>query len=271
MEIRPCEQCGGDIPWNKADYPARYAKKRFCSKTCVNLGRNPMYNISLPNHGSKLIVDLFCGAGGSSMGYYTAGFDVLGVDIKRQDSYPFGFIKADVFDIWDSLPHDNIVAYAASPPCQLYSVMTRGRWAMRDHLDLISKTRELLAGTGKPYIIENVPGAAGELQNPFTLCGTSFGLQTASGNQLRRHRVFETNWPVADPPPCNHNDMRAIGVYGGGQNPERTNGEPMRFEERQEAMGINWMSWLNLNQAVPPAYTEWIGEQLNELQTLSIG
>ena len=165
------------------------------------------------------LLDLYCGAGGAAMGYYRAGFEVVGVDIKPQPHYPFDFHQADALEF--SLY--GFDAYHASPPCQKHSVMTKGRWQDRldSHPDLIKPTRERLILTGKPYTIENVEGSRRELITPVKLCGTMLGLETLEGNQLRRHRYFECNefWLLV--PPCNHNKASTIGVYGGGQHPLR--------------------------------------------------
>lgn len=182
-----------------------------------------------------VIVDLYCCAGGASMGYYRAGFKVYGVDITVQRHYPFSFFNSDViqflggllsgkvftFDDGDSLSLKNISAFHASPPCQKHSVMTKGRWQDRDHPELIEPTRELLIATGLPYVIENVPGAKEYLRDPITLCGTMFGLGTKAGNQLLRHRLFEVPGMMIITPSCQHNKASAIGVYGGGQHPKR--------------------------------------------------
>ena len=209
------------------------------------------------------------------MGYYLAGFDVIGVDINPQPRYPFKFIQGDVFEVWDSLPHDKAAAYGASPPCQINSIMTKGRWQDRlnDHADLIAPTRKLLQETGKPYVIENVPGA--NLFTPLLLCGTMFNLKTEYGNPLYRHRLFENNIGLFFPPvSCQHrNDKYAIGVYGGGQHParqshyrsaERNVTGKYGIDQRKQAMDIDWMNGKGLNQAIPPAYTEWIGKRLME-------
>ena len=225
------------------------------------------------------ILDLFCGAGGASMGYCRAGFEVEGVDNKPQPHYPFKFHLADALEF----PLEGYDAYHASPPCQFASVMRKGRWQDRTHHpNLIPATRKRLQATGKPYIIENVPGARSHLINPIMLCGTMFGLSTKEGNQLRRHRYFECNgfWLLV--PLCAHNQVSAIGVYGGGQHPlhrtrkpkiigvwGHTGGSSKRdrcnqfgIDARREAMGINWMINSSLNQAIPPAYTEYIGKRL---------
>ena len=161
--------------------------------------------------------------------------------------------------------------------------MTKGRWQDRleNHPDLIAPVRCLLIETGKPYVIENVGGARIELINPVMLCGTMFNLQTKHGSQLRRHRFFETNFQLGLTPPCNHNKASAIGVYGGGQNPNRkrvpstigvwghaggtsTRDGLIQFgtQDRRDAMGIEWMTGNELSEAIPPAYTEYIGKQL---------
>lgn len=230
------------------------------------------------------LLDLFCGAGGATKGYQRAGFYVVGVDIKPQPRYCGDeFVRADAMDVLQSFDVDewgNFDAIHASPPCQKYSAMTRGRWQDREHPDHIAGVRAWLIETGLPFVIENVMGAP--LINPTLLCGTMFGLRTREGSQLRRHRLFECPWLFALIPECQHNDGSAIGVYGGGQHPERrrpatigvwgnAGGHSVRdgldhygTEARQEAMGIDWMRGPELSEAIPPAYTEWIGRHLLE-------
>jgi DNA (cytosine-5)-methyltransferase 1 len=184
------------------------------------------------------------------MGYSRAGFDVVGVDIKPQPNYPFEFICRDVMTLSHWFETSWIAefdAVHASPPCQAFSSITRlGKTAGDDALDLICGTRVLLRGTGLPYVIENVQGAP--LLTPTLLCGSSLGLG------VRRHRLFETNFPLVVPP-CSHgNQGRAIAVYG--DHPQKTDRSPWRAEtllQGRDAMGIDWMQWGELTQAIPPA------------------
>lgn len=227
------------------------------------------------------LLDLFCGAGGAGMGYHRAGFEVVGVDINPQPHYPFEFHQADALEYLAEHGYE-YDAIHASPPCQAYSTMTKGRWQDRidDHPKLIEPIRELLKKYGKPFVIENVEGARHELITPFLLCGTMFGLRTMAGNQLRRHRYFECSFGFIWTPSCQHNSGSAIEVYGGGQNPARkkpatigvwghTGGSSNRegitqfgIQDRKDAMGIDWMTGKELNEAIPPAYTEYIGYYL---------
>lgn len=221
------------------------------------------------------------------MGYSRAGFEVVGVDIKPQH-YPFEFHQADALGTlraltdgshacppWLWQPFD---AIHASPPCQAYTPL-RDMWNAKEHVDLVAPTRELLDATGLPYVIENVPGAP--LHSPVILCGTQFRLGI-DGAELRRHRLFESNADLfAMLPPCQHGwssrpvgvygnqgnisrGKRVIGVYGGHgrDRRRRVNCQGFTTEQRREAMGIDWMTGSELSQAIPPAYTEWIGERL---------
>ena len=236
-----------------------------------------------------ILLDLFCGAGGTAMGYHRAGFEVVGVDIKPQPHFPFRFIQADALEYLTEHGHEFDVIHA-SPPCQAFSVMRRCRWPERKHPDLLTPVRELLERTGRPYIIENVVGAP--LINPVMLCGTLFGLQTKAGSQLRRHRLFEIHPPLlVMTPQCRHaTEASVIGVYGGGQHPQRrrypstigvfghAGGTSRRdypdmdgfsTNDRRDAMGIDWMTGKELSQAIPPAYTKFIGEKImNNLRSL---
>jgi DNA (cytosine-5)-methyltransferase 1 len=201
-------------------------------------------------------LDLFCKAGGASMGLHQAGFDVTGVDIEAQPRYPFRFVKADALEV-DLSGYDLIWA---SPPCQAHTPL-RWMYNAKAHIDVIAATRERLQHEGTPYIIENVPGAP--LREPITLCGTMFGLGVDSA-ELRRHRIFETTSPVLLTPICNHRQKdRVIGVYGGhGRDRRRTaNAQDFSVEDRRIAMGIDWMTGSELSQAVPPAYARWLGDQ----------
>lgn len=209
-----------------------------------------------------LALDLFCKAGGASMGLFRAGFDVVGVDIEPQPRYPFTFVQADALQPPFDLTRFDFIW--ASPPCQAHTTL-KTMWNAKEHEDLIPPTREMLKAAGVRYVIENVPGSP--LRNPIMLCGTMFGLKTVSGPiaaELRRHRLFETGpeyWSIPHPP-CNHR-LRTIGVYGGGHGVSlhrHAKGERcFKAAEQREAMGIDWQTVDELSNAIPPAYGEAIG------------
>jgi DNA (cytosine-5)-methyltransferase 1 len=198
------------------------------------------------------LLDLFCGAGGAAMGYYRAGFDVLGVDIAPQPHYPFDFIQADALEYLQAHGRDFDVIHA-SPPCQNNTPL-RHRWG-REYPDLIEATRRALQSTNRAYVIENVPGAA--LLNPLILCGTMFDLR------VRRHRLFENSAGLIFPP----TSCCCAGRFGkrahlGNQEYMTITGHFSNIEKARQAMDIDWMNRHELAQAIPPAYTEWIGRQL---------
>ena len=203
------------------------------------------------------LLDLFCGAGGAAMGYHRAGFDVVGVDNRPQPNYPFAFRRADALAVLEAEVVYGIDAIHASPPCQSYSRMHGSRGP-----DLISQTRELLEDIGLPYVIENVEGAP--LRDPILLCGSMFDLD------VKRHRLFEAIWPLRDHPwPCRHGiwsprfDVQDHGKhYKSRTVPVFGTGGGKAAEHWAEAMGIDWMTRDELSQAVPPAYTEFIGAEL---------
>jgi len=210
------------------------------------------------------LLDLFCGAGGAAMGYHRAGFDVVGVDIAPQPHYPFEFIQADVMDLLTYPYHYtrglSIAAVHASPPCQRYSVATvfhPGRQA--EHPDLVGPVRDLLRQTHLPWVIENVMGAP--LRNPVMLCGTMF-----DSLRVYRHRNFEASPPIWFPPYHNWHPERPAEV--GRVVPEHgwmtVAGHFSDVKAARRAMGIDWMNRDELRQAIPPAYTEWIGARLLE-------
>jgi DNA (cytosine-5)-methyltransferase 1 len=188
------------------------------------------------------------------MGYHRAGFDVVGVDIKPQPRYPFEFHQADAM----TFPLDGFDAIHASPPCQRYSVATvfhPGRQAQ--HPDLVDPCRDRLNASGLPWVIENVMGAP--LRNPIMLCGTMF-----EGLRVYRHRNFETNPPIYWPPPHGWHEFRPteVGRRVAAHGWMTVAGHFSGTEAGQRAMGIDWMTRDELRQAIPPAYTEWIGRQL---------
>ena len=206
------------------------------------------------------LLDLFCGAGGAAVGYHPAGFEGGGGDHLPQKNYPFEFHQADAM----TYPLAGFDAIHASPPCQAFTSLNQMHNA-KEHPDLLTPTRVRLSKTGSIYVIENVRGAP--IRGLFLLCGTQFGLGV-DGAELRRHRYFEMEPPIAALiPPCAHNRQgRVIGVYGGhGRDRRRkTNTQDYSVEQRREAMGIDWMTGQELSQAVPPAYTYYIGCRLME-------
>lgn len=215
------------------------------------------------------LLDLFCCAGGAGMGYHKAGFEVTGVDIKDQPSYPFTFIKRDVMEVLNNQDFLNqFDVIHASPPCQGYSKATKADSIYvhysqgKDTPKLIDPVRKALIASGKYYIIENVYGAKNDLINPFYLTGFMFGIP------IKRRRLFECNFNVEQPVEKfkhgytkqyaidNNIDYRDMSVTG----KSRRKG---CIDVWRKIMDMPWASrgW-ELAEAIPPAYTQYIGEQL---------
>lgn len=221
----------------------------------------------------KRLLDFCCKAGGTSMGYHMAGFEVVGVDKRRQPNFPFAFQKGNFLNITDRqiiTIRRNFDAVAGSPPCQAYSTATPEPWL---HEDLIPDFRWLVQEIGLPYVIENVPLAP--LIRPIQICGSALALR------VRRHRWFETNWDCYGTR-CDHQWQErhkpyiairkgqgsktrtgVINVFGRGDG-THLNGLK-QVDIWRTAMGIDWMTSEELAQAIPPAYTYWIGKQLRQV------
>lgn len=209
------------------------------------------------------VLDLFCCAGGASKGYHDAGFDVVGVDIDPQPHYPFKFFCEDALAVLERLLRGGSLgtyvltdfdAIHASPPCQAFTHAQRIR--DNEHPDLVAPTRVLLEEIGLPYVIENVPGAP--LINPITLCGAMFPpLRTY------RHRLFETNFPLPQPPEPPHVAPQ-VKMGRPAQEGEwiQVVGNFSGVAYAKKAMGIDWMVRDELKEAIPPAYAEWVGRFL---------
>jgi DNA (cytosine-5)-methyltransferase 1 len=213
---------------------------------------------------SPRLLDLFCGAGGAAQGYADAGFEVIGIDIEPQLRYPFECWKADALDplVTSDAFLRSFDAIHASPPCPAYSAarFMGSNWEGRP--DLLPLTRDLLESTGRPYVIENVPGAP--MRRDLTLCGAMFGL-THDGWELRRHRLFEiSGFRVSQPGPCRH-ELPVLGVYGhagGRQVIGQRRGNRATITQARAIMGVDWMTAKEAADAVPPAYTAHIGRAL---------
>jgi DNA (cytosine-5)-methyltransferase 1 len=205
------------------------------------------------------LLDLFCGAGGAAVGYHLAGFDVVGVDIKPQPRYPFLFVLGDALRVNDYLTWWDFDAIHASPPCQGYTTMANRHGS--DYPKLIGTVRDALQRWGGPYVIENVPGARREMIDPIRLYGEQFALR------VHRPRLFESNIPFVAPPKASR-QRDVVAVYGkndGRRVWTRKDGTELRvanIETAKAGMGIDWMTWDELREAIPPAYTEHIGRQL---------
>jgi len=202
------------------------------------------------------LLDLYCGAGGAAAGYAAAGFDVTGVDIRPQRNYPFEFVQGDAIE-YLAAHGDEFDAVHASPPCQAYSVSTHAmRNAGVDYPDLLAATRAGLERAGRPWVIENVPGAP--MRPDLRLCGCFFGLR------VRRERWFETSWEEFAMTPTHDHSRPALTVTGNGTPSwtiRRLGYAPSNLEYR-DAMGIDWMTRRELSQAIPPAYTRYVGQFL---------
>lgn len=209
------------------------------------------------------LLDLYAGAGGAAVGYQRAGFDVVGVDLHPQPTYPFELLTMNVLELPVSFLR-LFDAVHASPPCQTFSTATASTGNRHDWPDLVVPTRHLLNTAGVPWVMENVPQAP--LRPDVTLCGSMFGLQ------IRRHRVFELGgwWMLDHGRRCEHTRQgRTVDVTGnaGGANQTDRAGYPIKYHDTAHARRVMGMAWADRSgcvEAIPPVYTELIGHQLRQ-------
>jgi DNA (cytosine-5)-methyltransferase 1 len=227
------------------------------------------------------ILDLFCGAGGAGMGYSLAGFEVVGVDLEPQPRYPFEFVQGDALEFLDAGGARGFDAVHASPPCQAYTALRSLPW-LRDRVywESIPPTLERLERLEVPWILENVQRAP---VDGITLCGTMFGLEWPDGLPIYRHRRFASSEFLLAPghpkhhrtlatgddgrPHGNRDRMDVRGAHVRGRRPRLNNGRVIGGHQAAtlvaaDPMGVGWMVGDEAGQSIPPAYTQWLGEQL---------
>jgi DNA (cytosine-5)-methyltransferase 1 len=213
------------------------------------------------------LLDLFCCEGGAGYGYHLAGFDVTGVDIEPRPLYPFRFIQADAIDALEHWDLSLFAAIHASPPCQHFTTMSnrhRGKGSKADEQpDLLTPALTLLRRLAVPWVVENVPPAKRVMQATLTLHGGMFGLG------VHRPRIFESNVLILTP--TARQAANPVGVYGKAPDGRRlwsgkdyVQRAARSVEEARELMGMPWASWHGCKEAIPPAYTEYIGARLLE-------
>lgn len=196
------------------------------------------------------------------MGYKQAGFDeIVGIDKNLQPRYPFEFVQADALEYLAEYGEQFDFIHA-SPPCQKFTKYKNMRPSLPDkYPNLIPPTRELLHKTGRPFVIENVMGSP--LENPLKLCGSMFDLD------VQRHRLFESSVFILTMQ-CRHGVWEP-NRFPGGRSREHGDSTALcrstveigawdiPLNVQKDAMGIDWMNLKELSEAIPPAYTQFLG------------
>jgi DNA (cytosine-5)-methyltransferase 1 len=201
----------------------------------------------------RWLLDLYCGPGGAALGYARAGWSVVGVDIKWQPRYPFPLVLADAL----SFDFSGFDAVHASPPCGDHS-KSRSLHAAHGTGWMLGATRERLQRSGVPWVIENVHGAP--MRPDYELCGCMFGLG------VRRVRWFETSWRGFELNPAHDHRCEAVTLYGHGGQGSTRRAEYVPLDKARAAMGVETeMSARELVQAIPPAYTSYLGGLMAEV------
>jgi DNA (cytosine-5)-methyltransferase 1 len=220
------------------------------------------------------MLDLFCGAGGSAVGYHRAftaaglDVDITGVDVAPQPHYPFAMRVADAM----TFPLRGYDFIHASPPCQEHttgSAPAKAKGKVYETGWMLGAMRQRLYRLSVPWILENVNNAP--MRHPVMLCGSMFGLRVI------RHRLFDSSHLLYPPSGCHHtkdmvgvygNHVYAIGTYSDKWKPRKSGRRrPAEYplSVANAAMGIDWMNWTEIRQAIPPAYTEWLGAQIAQV------
>lgn len=205
------------------------------------------------------LLDICCCAGAASVGYHRAGFNPTGIDINPQPNYLFEFIQASLLDLDPAWIAENFDAVHLSPPCQPDSAMTNCRPGLADtYARLIEPARELARATGLPYVIENVEAARPEMRDPVMLCGFMFG------RELYRHRLFEASFPLAQPEHPAHTIPASKAGHWTPGTVMSVAGHVAPMWKAREVMEADWTTRDELAEAIPPYYSEYVGQHLME-------
>lgn len=211
------------------------------------------------------LLDLFCGEGGCSAGYVRAGFDVFGIDTAKQTRYPHEFLQVDALDFLAEVSPGDFDLIHASPPCKSENPLRHLHDV--EHPDLLTPTLAMLRAGTTPWIVENVE-ATDKMPGALVLCGEAFGLGAVCRDgvyrPLKRHRLFESSLPLMSSG-CACSGRQPVGIYGHGGGGQMTRGYKATLADARASMGIDWMSRRGISQAIPPAYTEYLGEQAIDL------
>jgi DNA (cytosine-5)-methyltransferase 1 len=217
-------------------------------------------------HAVPVLLDAFSGAGGAARGFRDAGFDkIVGIDIRPQPRYPYEFIQADAMGLLrDAAFLRQFDAIHCSPPCQLYSPTRYLAQGKGNPDDWLFEVLDIARDWTVPYSIENVEAA--QMGKTYHVCGSMFPELSVRGGtrQLRRHRQFKVNFEIPTFY-CRHNGLKAIGLFGdlGGYGPPPSYTEcPKTLDEAQQLMGIYWMTYNEMKEAIPPAYTRHVGQYM---------
>jgi DNA (cytosine-5)-methyltransferase 1 len=235
--------------------------------------------MTVPTGRRPKAIDLCCGAGGTSVGFHQAGWDIEGIDNEPHPDYPFPLHLNDLLEAYaDPIKQAELETFldgfdlvVGGPPCKARTNLRHQQ--TRKHPDLLAPTLALLRHRGQPYIIENVddPTVRRDMHAPILLCGAAYGLGATCRDgvyrHLQRHRLFESNLPLMSAG-CACPSGQPGGVYGTGGGGQMTRGYKFHPEEAREAMGIDWMRVEDICQAIPPAYTKYLGEQALDLLVL---
>jgi DNA (cytosine-5)-methyltransferase 1 len=211
------------------------------------------------------LLDLYCGAGMASDGYKAAGFtDIVGVDINKQPNYPYKFEQQNALEVLKDIDYlKQFDAIHASPPCQAHTRAKHLRTAQggkAKYDDLLTPTLAELRKHDLLWVAENVPGAPG-MDGAAVECGSAYGLG------VRRHRLFLGSVALQGSG-CRHKEQgRPWGVYHVPKDDIPQGGRTARsVEHGREVMGVDRdISWNELKEGFPPAYTHHIGMQLLEV------
>lgn len=225
-----------------------------------------------------VLIDLFCGAGGATRGYQRAGFHVIGVDLSPMPNYCGDeFIQGDAMVLlkaWASCGlSERPQVIHASPPCQDHSITAQLHprnvhgtgWMLGETISLLRRIglQEADRGHDIAWVVENVERARISMPDALKLCGTEFGCEYVCRNgrtmDLRRHRLFLSNVPLMGAGGCQHRHQPASIV---GHFPSSKLQSGFSRDDAKALMGIDWMTAQELTQAIPPAYTEFIGGQV---------